>query len=691
MKNYWKLIKRYIKWKIVFLGRPPYFPFWCYIEGNQDHTKKPRHVIGTDDAIVWHVEEDENLPHVDHIEMSGYYVATIISYGVDRYGKIRLNRHIAWPMLRRKPNWTRSHLKHNFDHDQEVKIYVNNDLLSEEYPNEISIRGHLHIVSRTKKGVNIARQIQPAVQTGAVIEKITISNVDDKTLDITLKLKKYGIKTLAIMGVYGAYSIKSYLVDARGNDIKNGILRTRLEKGEEKVYHQIYMATKEDESFSVNVLHEMKTRARFVDTIFHSLQLETPEEMLNVAFNHAKLRASESIFKTKNGWMHCPGGGGYYSAMWTNDQCEYVNPFFPFLGYDIGNKQSINGYKLFCNYMDKDYKKPLPASIIAEGDKSYSCAGDRGDAAMFAYGAARFCLAYGDKETAKSLWEGIRWTIEYSIRKINEEGVVTSDSDELENRFRSGKANLFTSCLLYDALLSASMLAKELGYEEAVYETYIQQAKQLDKAIESYFGGQMGGYDTYQYYKGNRVLRAWICIPLAMGILTRAKGTIKALFSHELWTSHGLRTKAGCDTFWDRSTLYALRGVFMANETDEALRHFMDYTKKRLLGEHVPYPVEAYPEGNQKHLSAESGLYTRVITEGLFDIRPTGFKQFRCNPHLPKQWDTMALRHVRLCQSDFDIKVHRVEGGRCLVIVQNGEIIYNKQLPHNQAFEIKMG
>lgn len=52
------------------------------------------------------------------------------------------------------------------------------------------------------------------------------------------------------------------------------------------------------------------------------------------------------------------------------------------------------------------------------------------------------------------------------------------------------------------------------------------------------------------------------------------------------------------------------------------------YSSQRLLGEHVPYAIEAWPEGNQRHLSAESGLYCRIITEGMFGIRPTGLNSF---------------------------------------------------------------
>jgi hypothetical protein len=74
--------------------------------------------------------------------------------------------------------------------------------------------------------------------------------------------------------------------------------------------------------------------------------------------------------------------------------------------------------------------------------------------------------------------------------------------------------------------------------------------------------------------------------------------------------------------------LYGLRGVFAAGESEKALRFLKYFSRRRLLGEHVPYAVEAYPEGNQRHLSAESGLYCRIYTEGVFGMRPKGFNSF---------------------------------------------------------------
>ena len=83
----------------------------------------------------------------------------------------------------------------------------------------------------------------------------------------------------------------------------------------------------------------------------------------------------------------------------------------------------------------------------------------------------------------------------------------------------------------------------------------------------------------------------------------------------------------------------------------------------------MPYPIEAWPEGSQRHLSAESGLYCRIITEGLFGIRPTGLRSFDLTPSMPAAWKSMSLRHIRAFGSDFDITVARVADGRLRITV----------------------
>ena len=177
----------------------------------------------------------------------------------------------------------------------------------------------------------------------------------------------------------------------------------------------------------------------------------------------------------------------------------------------------MNSFKHFARYMNDEWK-PIPSSIVAEGDSYWNGAGDRGDAAMIAYGAARYALASGNKEEAKQLWPLIEWCLEFNRRKINEGGVVASDSDELEGRFPAGKANLCTSSLYYDALLSAAYLAEELGKGSAVSKEYRKQAAQLRQNMDSYFAAEVEGFDTYAYYKGNDVKNNYL---LFSGMLFR--------------------------------------------------------------------------------------------------------------------------------------------------------------------------
>ena len=138
-------------------------------------------------------------------------------------------------------------------------------------------------------------------------------------------------------------------------------------------------------------------------------------------------------------------------------------------------------------------------------------------------------------------------------------------------------------------------LGRELGVESAQTARYAAQAGVLARAIDAHFGGEVGGYDTYRYYAGNTLLRSWICMPLIVGLKERSEGTVRALLGPELMTDDGLLTQQGSSTFWDRSTLYALRGIYNVGQADRATELLHRYSQRRLLGDHVPYPIEAWP------------------------------------------------------------------------------------------------
>ena len=73
------------------------------------------------------------------------------------------------------------------------------------------------------------------------------------------------------------------------------------------------------------------------------------------------------------------------------------------------------------------------------------------------------CLYLADKEVAMQLYPAICWCAEYCQRQRSKEGVICSNTDELEGRFATdGYANLSTSCLAYGGYLLAETL-KQLG------------------------------------------------------------------------------------------------------------------------------------------------------------------------------------------------------------------------------------
>ncbi len=624
--------------------------------------ESPRWHIAPDNKIVWTV--DGQIPHEDHIEMSGKQVSVVLRYGVDCNGGFTLNKSMVWPLLRTIPNNTHASLMRRYDWNPLSGITVNGRSFTNEKVKDITLKGMLTVKSTFDQGYygqwELTREYLPSAELPALVELYQVVNTGKGNLSIEIPEDGFVAHTDPAKGVTGSYTIEGKLD-------RNGFFT--LQPGDTLRFTASVSAHRQNESpVKIDAEAEKAKRMDLVNGWMDKLVLETPDSVINRMFAFSKIRACESIYETQGGPMHGPGGESYYAAIWANDQAEYINAYFPFTGYEYGNASALNSFRHFARFMNDEWK-PIPSSIVAEGLDIWNGVGDRGDAAMIAYGASRYALAYGNREVAEELWQLITWCLEYCKRKLNAEGVVTSDTDELENRFPSGDANLCTSSLYYDALISASYLAKELNKGSKIANTYRSQAAELRKNIEKYFGAKVEGFDTYAYYKGNDILRSWICIPLTVGINERAQGTIDALFSPRLWTENGLLTQAGDQTFWDRSTLYALRGVYAAGETEKATDYLHRYSATRLLGEHVPYAIEAWPEGGQRHLSAESGLYGRIITEGMFGIRPVGFKEFIATPRLPQAWNGMRLRNICAFGTTFDMEVNRLANGKLQVSV----------------------
>jgi len=599
-------------------------------------------------TLVWNVLPDQC--HSDSYEMSGLHCDCIIEYGVDARGGLVLARSCYFPMLRTIPNDTHGTLEVRPEAGDLPELLCDG-VRVHEFPRQFTLDGTLIVRSITDSGVEITRRFLPAAETKCSLEVVTITAERPVTLTVSGDPRRVIGRTLGTKGVY------IHRVDHCAPR------HVSLQAGESCTYTVWTSAWIANETPAFPVAgEELRRRCDRIEALCdRSLVLDTGIPELDQMVRFAKLRAGESIFETLSGKFHSPGGRTYYAAVWCNDQVEYAGPHFAMTGDKIAVEASLNAYRAYVPFMADDYR-PIPSSVIAEGLDIWNGAGDRGDAAMYLYGASAFCLYLGNEDIARELYGPIQWCAEYCLRRESAEGVICSESDELEGRIPTdGYANLSTSALCYGGLMLAAKLADSLGDGETACD-YRQRADRLGRAIEDYFGAELHGFHTYRYSRGFDTLRSWICLPVCMGLTDRTNDTVDAMLSPLLWTEEGMLS---CElsaentnrTIWDRSTLYGFKAAFLCGCGSRIMGPLLDYCRKRLLCDRVPYAVEAYPEGEKRHLSGESALFVRVVTEGLLGITPESLTAFSFVPELPDGMPHICLSGLYIVGGCWEIRV----------------------------------
>lgn len=531
--------------------------------------------------------------HKDDVEMSGEKVSGIVGYSVTD-NQLSLNLELIYPMLRIPPNKTCDSYK--------VKINGSSICFYEIFE-RVEFDGVLTLYSKTND-LNITRRFYPSTKLPIFYEEIEITNINENTIKLDYEPsmiidKREGIKKIICQRL-----------------INQSVTEVKSKENIKLIFAYVAHYIDEEVEIEKNALIKRKVR---VNELFELCKLETDNPILNVMFKFAKLRAGESVFNTQNGLIHSPGGGNYYAAIWCNDECEYATPWFAFNKDDILQTSVKNSMKWYFPYFN-DLLKPIPSSIISEGIDYWNGAGDRGDASMFLYGNTRYFLTTNEKPNDLE-FNALKWCSQYIESKINNLGIVESDSDELENRLSSGEANLNTNSISYKAFKNYSVLLERMGLDkEAKY--YDKLADNLKENIIKFFSANIRGYETYRYHEGCDEIRAWNALPLYMGISHNVSGTVDSI-EDNLWTDGSLRSTEGEKILWDRSSLYYISALFKSWYTYLGYTKLFEYSKTRLLGDRVPYAVEAYPEYNMRHLSGESALYCRIITDGILGIEFT--------------------------------------------------------------------
>ncbi|OUJ72761.1 six-hairpin glycosidase-like protein [Hymenobacter crusticola] len=638
-----------------------------------------------DNSITWDLTRETRLPHDDNIELAGTQIAAIIRYQVDQAKQVHITRDIIFPQLRKftKSNESlyRAYLRDDYRDDLLPVLTLADKKYESGVLDSVRIKGKITFYFREKDGLTLVRSFFPSMHERCLVEKWTLLNTGK-----TLRIVGIGATELqqTEQGWHGTYHRRVF-TDAQRS--------VTLPPGAHYDFGVYFLATLNEEAApTVSVAAIERSRDTFLDSIAVNLQLHSPDPVLNTLFYFSKIRAAESIFRSRYGLVHSPGGGNYYVGIWANDQAEYSGPFFPYLGYQTGLQAALNAYRIFQRNLPKDGGK-IWASF--EMDVTFPFGErDRGDAAMIAFGATHFLLASGDAQKSKELWPLITWCLAYCRQRTTAAGVVASESDELEGRFPAGSANLATSCLYYGALLQAARLAQAMHQPASVSATYHQRAKRLATAIDEYFGAEMDGLHTYKYYKENTTLRSWICLPLVVGLYQRKAGTLAALFD-KLWSANGVLTelKPGASSppvFWDRGSLYAFRGAFKAGAADQALERLTSYVTTRLTGFRVPYAVEAWPENGMAHLSAESALYCRIFTEGILGLEPTGFHSFTLRPNLPSSWSDMTINNIKAFNTTFDVSLRRSREKLQVTVVRQGQVVLQRTVSNNTIVAVQL-
>jgi hypothetical protein len=657
---------------------------WSFAQDLSQQNELFWHTNG-DNSITWNLNKETRLPHADNLEMSGQQVSGIIGYRVNKAKEVEVTRDIIFPQLRKysKSNESmyRAYLRSQYKDDILPVITLGEKKFESGELDSVRIRGKITFYFKSRDGIQVIRSFFPSMDGRCFVEKWTLINKDQKPQRMTIGATElYQSET----GYHGLYRRK-IVTDAKPS--------ITINPGEQYSFGIYFSARLNDETEVERNFKDIEhKRDLFLDSLSNNLVLKSPSITINTLFYFSKIRAAESIFRSRLGLVHSPGGGNYYVGIWANDQAEYSGPFFSYLGYQTGMQAAMNAYRIFLSNIPKNGGK-IWASF--ELDVTFPFGEhDRGDAAMIAYGATHFLLASGDREKAVEIWPLIQWCLEYSKKRVTRDGIVASESDELEGRFPTGSANLSTSSLYYGALIQAARLAKAIGKPKSLISDYQLRAKNLSEAIERYFGAKMEGLKTYKYYKENITLRAWICLPLVVGINQRKTGTLDALFD-KLWSTNGVSTELktkenGDQVFWDRGTLYAFRGAFKAGAADRALERLSSYSTTRLTGFRVPYVVEAWPENGMAHLSAESALYCRIFTEGILGLEPTGFHSFYLKPNLPAKWNYLELKYIQAFGTTLDIELKREHGKIRVIIYQKGKIIANRVIVNDAELKVQL-
>ncbi len=123
-------------------------------------TSANRWKMASTGKIVWQIKD--NLPHNDHLEMSGRKISAVLRYQVNGDSSFSLKRTIVWPMLRTIPNNTHASFIRSFNLDLLNYININGKQIKQQKTQEISLNGLMTVKSKIDQNIEITRVLFPS-------------------------------------------------------------------------------------------------------------------------------------------------------------------------------------------------------------------------------------------------------------------------------------------------------------------------------------------------------------------------------------------------------------------------------------------------------------------------------------------------------------------------------------------------
>ena len=242
--------------------------------------------------ICYSIQKEKE--YANHLEMAGFYAASIISYGADSSGNLRIMRHVAFPSLRMYPNLTGSHLDYNF---KGITFSINQKPAREKAI-RFEFDGILHLFTDLS-GIEAEHCIFTAPNRKACVERVRLCNATGKAARVQIHNHDHPTETKPCYGMNRAV-YRMYMQE-------DPCMQFDLQPGEAKTVSVAYCAAEKGEQFIVDCEAESRSRQAFLKETETFFVVNTPDKTLNTMAAYAKIRACESIFQTKAGLMHSPG------------------------------------------------------------------------------------------------------------------------------------------------------------------------------------------------------------------------------------------------------------------------------------------------------------------------------------------------------------------------------------------------